>query len=110
MSYKTIIFSDEFIRRAKKLFKKYRSLKTDVANLQQSLLENPYQGTVLGENQYKVRLAIKSKGKGKSGGARVIIYLVKENEEIYLLTIYDKEEIDNVSDAYLKQIIKEIFL
>lgn len=109
MSYKKVFFSEEFIRRAKKLLKKYRSLKTDIADLQQSLLKNPYQGTPLGENQYKVRLAINSKGKGKSGGARVIIYLVKENEEIYLLTIYDKEEIDNVSDSYLKQIVRDLF-
>jgi hypothetical protein len=59
----------------------------------------------LGKNTYKIRLSIKSQGKGKSGGARVITYLITENEEIYLLIIYDKSEYDNVDDKLLQQII-----
>lgn len=47
---------------------------------------------------YKIRLAIKSKGKGKSGGARVITYVLTDNNEIYLLTIYDKSEFDSIDD------------
>lgn len=52
-----------------------------------------------------------SKGKGKSGGARVLTYNIRRiNQEKYiivLMSIYDKNEMDNVSDSYLKEIIKE---
>ena len=59
---------------------------------------------------YKIRLAIKSKskGKGKSGGARVITYVVTEDGEVYLLTIYDKSEFDSVDDKTLEQVIKTL--
>jgi hypothetical protein len=62
----------------------------------------------LGNNAFKVRLAIKSKGKGKSGGARVITYLITEDKEVYLLTIFDKSELDSIDDKILKKIIAEI--
>ena len=61
---------------------------------------------------YKYRMAIASKGKGKSGGARVITYNVQqtgsENILITLMTIYDKSDIENVSDAYLKSLVQQI--
>ena len=57
-------------------------------------------------------MAISSKGKGKSGGARVITYNLQQQSKdvilITLMTIYDKSEIDNVSDAYLRSLINEI--
>jgi hypothetical protein len=59
----------------------------------------------LGNNTYKIRVAIKSKGKGKSGGSRVITYVVSENEEVYLLTIFDKSEFDTIDDKSIEQII-----
>jgi hypothetical protein len=62
----------------------------------------------LGNDTYKIRIAIKSKGKGKSGGGRVITYVVKDNEEVYLLTIYDKSEFENVDDKMLKNIIQSL--
>jgi hypothetical protein len=71
------------------------------------VLENePELGTPLGNNTFKI--AIKSKGKGKSGGARIITFLVTENREIYLLTIYDKSEFDNLDDKILKSIIESL--
>ena len=62
----------------------------------------------MGNNSYKIRVAIKSKGAGKSGGARVITYAVSENKEVYLLTIYDKAEFDTIDDKSLKRIIKNL--
>lgn len=62
----------------------------------------------LGQGAYKVRIAVKSKGKGKSGGLRVVTYLITEEQEIYLLTIYDKSETESVDDKMLKEMIKEI--
>ena len=71
MSY-SIIAVPKFKKELKKLAKKYPSLKDEFATLIESLENEPKQGTSLGKNCYKIRLAIKSKGKGKSGGARVI--------------------------------------
>ena len=65
-------------------------------------------GTSLGNNTFKVRIAIKSKGKGKSGGARVITYLVTEEKEIYLLTIFDKSEFGSIEDKILREIIQDL--
>lgn len=62
----------------------------------------------MGNHTFKIRISIKSKGKGKRGGARVITYLLTENEELYLLTIYDKSEFDSIDDATLKKIIASI--
>lgn len=101
----------EFERRAKILAKKYHSFANDYNSFLDELENNPFSGTSLGGNVYKYRMSITSKGKGKSGGARVITYNVKQTEDdvtITLMSIYDKNEIRNVSDAYLRQLIKEI--
>lgn len=71
-----IIASHNFRKEAKRLLKKYPSLKGELQNLNALLAENPTSGTPLGHNCYKIRLAIKSKGKGKSGGAKVITHVV----------------------------------
>jgi mRNA-degrading endonuclease RelE of RelBE toxin-antitoxin system len=76
--------------------------------LNNQLSLNPEMGTPLGNNSYKIRIAIKSKGKGKSGGARIITYLIDEHLEIYLLTIYDKAEFDSIDDKTLRRIISNI--
>jgi len=114
-----IIAAANFKREAKRLVKKYHSLKSELAALEQDLLENPRSGTLITDNVYKIRLAVKSKGKGKSGGLRVITYVVEleilieeaEMEKeitIYLLSIYDKAEADNISDKDLKDLIDEV--
>ena len=103
----TISLHDEFKRQFKRLNMKYRSLKNDLYALQEALLCNPFQGDDLGDGVRKVRMAISSKGNGKSGGARVLTLavLVDENANVTLLTIYDKNEIDNVSDEYISWLI-----
>ena len=104
MSYKTIPI-DKFKKEAKRLIRKYPSLKAELIELQNELSANPKTGTPLGNNAYKIRLAVKSKSKGKSGGARVITYIVTENKEVYLLTIYDKAEFDTITNKALEKII-----
>ncbi|MBL0293974.1 MAG: type II toxin-antitoxin system RelE/ParE family toxin [Saprospiraceae bacterium] len=86
--------------------KKYHSLKTDLAVLFESLEENPIQGTALGRNCYKIRLTISSKGKGKSGGARLITNFVIADETVYLLSIYDKSDKENLTDKELAELLK----
>ncbi|EHO11858.1 type II toxin-antitoxin system RelE/ParE family toxin [Myroides odoratimimus] len=107
MSY-NIIATPKFLKEAKKLGKKYHSLKEDLSLLIEELQQNPMLGTAIANNCYKVRIAIKSKGKGKSGGARVITHLVIENDNIYLLSIYDKSEYDSISDSEIKELLRLI--
>lgn len=105
----TISTTDEFDRCARRLAKKYKSLKDDLRSFQQEMMENPLMGTDLGRGVRKIRMAIGSKGKGKSGGARVLTLtvLVSDDADVTLLTIYDKDEIDNVSDEYIRWLVSE---
>ena len=105
-----ISVTPEFKRQLKPLAKKYKSIPADLRALQKSLIDNPDQGSDLGNGIRKVRMAITSKGKGKSGGARIITLQVIPTEdsiEIKLLTIYDKADISNISDEYLDFIIQQ---
>ena len=104
-----IIPSVEFDRQFKRLAKKYKSLLDDYLTFSKELKENPLQGAALGRGVRKIRMAIGSKGKGKSGGARVLTLtvLVSEDADVTLLTIYDKDETDNVSDEYIRWLISE---
>jgi hypothetical protein len=107
MSYdvKTI---DVFERQAKRLIKKYALLKKELLKLVQELKENPEQGTAIGKSCFKIRISIASKGKGKSGGARIITNFVVTDASVYLLSIYDKSEKENLSDKELDQLLKSI--
>ena len=71
-------------------------------------MNEPDQGMGLGNSCYKIRLAIKSKGRGKSGGARVITYVHVTEEDIYLLSIYDKSEKENLDNGELDELLSEI--
>lgn len=105
----TIQTGDEFKRNFKRLRKKYKSLVADVLVLKQELIANPLAGADLGGGARKVRMAIASKGKGKSGGARVITYVVERDGDDYritLLTIYDKSEMDSLQDSFIREMIK----
>lgn len=107
----TFDYLAEFERRAKVLAKKYKSFEDDYNAFLDYLEENPFSGTSLGSSMYKHRMPISSKGKGKSGGTRVITYNVKQTDDdvvITLMTVYAKSEISNVSDTYLKSLVKEI--
>jgi len=98
-----------FDRQLKRLYKKYPSLKKELQELGKSLSTNPKQGTALGNNCYKIRLAIKSKGKGKSGGARVISYVYIAKSTVFLISIYDKSEHPNISDADLLNLVQVVY-
>lgn len=109
MKYR-VLLTRNFEKEAKRLTKKYPSLKTELADLNKQLLSNPNLGTPLGRNTYKIRLSVKSKGKGKSGGMRVITFLevdilIQDTTNIFLLSIYDKSETSSISNEELKRII-----
>jgi mRNA-degrading endonuclease RelE of RelBE toxin-antitoxin system len=109
MSYK-IITIPSFDKELKVLSKKYRSIKTDLASLGEELLENPKMGNEILHNCFKIRMAIASKGKGKSGGARVITFVYIQDETVYLLSIYDKSDQEDISDKQLRDLIKSLGL
>ena len=98
--------TQEFKKQFKRLYKKYPSLKGDLNKLIQTLRKKPDSGISLGFNLYKIRLAISSKGRGKSGGARIITYLITEHKEIYLVYIYDKSQLENITKEQLATLLK----
>ena len=107
----TFNYTEEFLRQAKRLAKRYHSLADDINALQSELMENPEAGISMGGGKRKIRLGVKSKGGGKRGGLRVITLnvVIETNDTcVNLLTIYDKKEIPNVSDKYIDQIIKNL--
>lgn len=96
-----------FERELKKLKKRYPSIKSDFKQLLSDIEENPYFGTDLGKGLRKVRMAIASKGKGKSGGARVITFVTTRiADTVYLLYIYDKSDRENISSKELEALLK----
>ena len=107
MSY-NIVAVPSFRKELKKLAKKYHSLKSDLAILFETLEQNPTEGIALGNNCYKIRMAITSKGKGKSGGARIITNFVITDTTVYLLTIYDKSEKESLSNHELGELLKSV--
>ncbi len=107
MNY-NVIATEKFKKEAKRLIKKYPSLKDELAEFNNEVSANPTLGMSLGNNTFKIRISIKSKGKGKSGGARIITYVITQNLKVYLLTIYDKSEFDVVDDSLIKSIIAQL--
>ncbi|MDR3194760.1 MAG: addiction module toxin RelE [Tannerella sp.] len=108
MNYR-VVATPTFQRELKRLCKKYRSLKDDLAAFKKELQENPDMGDDLGDNTRKIRMAVSFKNKGKRGGARVITYhllLDIKTTKIYLLSIYDKGEQENVSGDEIRQLKK----
>ncbi len=104
MNYE-ILFIPPFARQLKRLSKRYVSLAEDYSTLLESLENNPLLGEPVGRNCYKVRLAITSKNKGKSSGARVITNVLVENKKVYLLSIYDKFEQENIADKEIERLL-----
>jgi len=105
MTYE-VKFIPKFEKELKRLSKKYPSLKSDFSQLLKSLKENPSQGTPLGNECYKIRMAISSKGRGKSGGARLVTCFRVVHETVFLLTIFDKSDQETISDHELKDLLK----
>ena len=107
MSYE-VLSIPPFDRQLKRLAKKYPSLKSDYSAFVDEIAQQPKQGKALGKECYKVRMAITSKGKGKSGGARIITHLVVSEEVVFLLSIYDKSEKENLTDKELIELLKNV--
>jgi mRNA-degrading endonuclease RelE of RelBE toxin-antitoxin system len=107
MSFNVISIKN-FDKEAKRLVKKYPSLKKELADLFESLEQDPLQGKFIGNDCYKIRLSISSKGRGKSGGARVITHVFIKDSTVFILSIYDKSEQSNISETEILDLLKEI--
>ena len=107
----TISASDDFAKEAKRLAKKYPSFKQDYKDFLVSIKNNPLQGDEITKNIRKIRMAIKAKGKGKSGGARVITFNILtdiENGHVVFLLLYDKEDASTVKVNVVKQLVRDM--
>ena len=98
---------NSFEKDVKRLFKKYKQLPNDLKLLNKELLENPKAGIELGNRCYKIRLANSSIPTGKSGGFRIIYYHMDINENLYLMSMYSKNELENIDDKIILQILKD---
>lgn len=106
-------YTPEFLKSAKILSKRYKSFKNDLKELIKEITLNPHIGVSLGNGLRKLRMSITSKGKGKSGGARVITFTLiaeEEREKVTFLYVYDKSDMANISDAKIRQILKDNLL
>ena len=107
-----ISYHPQFAKDVKRLAKKYKSLASDLKSLLLEIQDNPDLGVDLGHGVRKVRLSITSKGKGKRGGARILSFkriVITDNYiKIVFLAMYDKNEMENVSDDYIRYLLNNI--
>jgi len=107
-----VIYSDTFESKLKRFAKKFPSILDEIEELAEQLEEDAHLGTSLGSGLYKIRLSVESKGSGKSGGFRVITYIVyqqpTESSDVYLLTLYDKSEDSSFKKESLVKLVKKI--
>lgn len=101
-----IISLTSFSKDVKKLYKKYKQIANDLKELKIELNKNPKAGISLGSNCFKIRVSNSSVPTGKSGGFRVIYYYIDKDENIYLMAIYSKSELETISDEKIIDILK----
>lgn len=109
-SKNSLHYTAYFLSEAKRFYKKFPSLRHDFEHLAAQLLDKPETGTSLGAGLYKIRLGTASKGGGKSGGFRVITYLlhpIDTGTEVYFITIYDKSEEENIDRKILLKLVEK---
>ncbi len=106
MSYEIIVV-DEFQKDVKQLFKKYKSIKSDILELIENLEKCYDIGINLGGGLYKIRVKNSDIG-GKRGGYRVVYYTLLPNNKVYLLTIYSKTKKETIEMKKLQPILNRL--
>jgi hypothetical protein len=97
------------MKEAKKLATKYPNIKNDFLELKSVLKKTPEKfGIDIGGGMYKIRMSISDKQRGKSGSARVIVYILRADKEVYVLSVYDKAQYDTVVVSELKKAVKAL--
>lgn len=101
----------DFERSLKRVAKKHRSIREDISALIQQLEQEPHLGVQLRTNLYKIRLNISSLNKGKSGGARVITYVLVSRETVFLAEIFIKSESETIDeDSMIKRLTEQGYI
>ena len=101
-----VITTKEFRKEAELLKRKYPNIKEDFLELAEQLKQDPITGNAsLGKDCYKVRMKISDKSKGQSGGARVIINVEVKDNDVYVLSVYDKSEIESLTDKEISSLL-----
>lgn len=101
-----VIVTSSFKKDLKRIAKKHRQILKDINQLIDQLSKKPRSGTDLGQNIYKIRLAITGTAKGKSGGARVITYVKIIHKTVILSEIYLKSDFETVR---IDDVIQKLF-
>lgn len=96
-----------FRKKFKNLAKKNKHIINDLKELESTLKQTPSTGTFLGYGLYKIRMANSSKNIGKRGGFRVITYFINDDNTVYLVEIYEKNDIENIPLQEIKDIISK---
>ena len=104
----SIIALPQFVKDLKRLSKKYPKIGSDIIKLTSQLQENPTMGVMIKPGLYKLRMSITGKSKGKSAGSRILTYVIDSQSVVYLLTIYDKAERDEISDNDIIDLLSDI--
>lgn len=102
--------SKSFDREFKRFSKHYASFISDVKRLIEEIKANPQLGIDLGGGVHKIRMQITSKGKGKSGGARVIsftVYATTTETTVNLIYIYDKSERESITAKEIEDLMRQ---
>ncbi len=102
-----IIALEQFKKDTKLLYKKYQQLPLDLQKLASILKINPKSGIELGSKCYKIRIPNSSIPTGKSGGFRVIYYYYNGEENLYLMTIFSKRDVANISNEAILDILEQ---
>lgn len=97
---------ESFTKEVKRLHKKYKNLPNDLKELRETLIDNPHAGVALTSHCYKIRLANASISTGKRGGFRIIYYYFDGEDNLYLMSIYSKTEMENISEEKLIEILR----
>ena len=105
MSIFKVIKQELFIKASKKLSKKYKNINSDVDDFLNNINSKNDLGVELKQNIFKARIANSDKNKGKSAGYRLISYLKIVNSEIHLLYIYDKSQLENLTENQIDDIV-----
>jgi mRNA-degrading endonuclease RelE of RelBE toxin-antitoxin system len=95
-----------FLHSAKALKKNYRNILQDIKAFENELREGKSNPQSLGHNIFKHRVANRDKNRGKRGGYRVITYFVTENNDVLLIEIYDKGEIENIPIEKIREKVR----
>jgi len=102
-------YAEAFKRQLKRLSRKYRRIRADMQPLIDDLTAGERPGDQIqgaGYTVYKVRVRNTDARRGKSGGYRVIYYLV-DRDDVLLVTVYSKTEQDDIEADKIQRIIEE---